>query len=227
MQPANDTDYKQLFTQLIKKQMLILGPEITLAKVKNVSGITVDPTGEVQNIEGDPQQLLQALINQFVELSGLIVKKTMESILTSYPGMMAMASSMGVAVGASTTSGGAAQAATVASQPETTTTGIPVTSSLPETLIKTDIPAAPSEPLPHQESVSQHPELVPQHQEPPSMSAMNLDSLSVQPNKPAPKASDTTSFSEKEMQDLNKALEDLSKTPLSTENAQPPTQPTQ
>ena len=213
MMPINDTDYKSLFTQLIKKQMLILGPEITLAKVKNVSGISVDPSGEVQDIQGDPQQLLQALINQFVELSGLIVKKTMESILTSYPGMMAMASSMGVAIGANTTSGGVAQASTLASTPEITSTAAPV--------LSTDIPAAPSESIPQQQ------EPAPIHLEPPSMSAMNLDSLSID-HKTPPKASPApTSFSEKEMQDLNKALEDLSKTALSTENAQPPTQPTQ
>lgn len=85
--PSNDSDYKQIFTQLIKKQMLILGPDITLAKVKNVPGLTVEATGEVINIQGDPQVLLQNLINQFVELSGMIVKKTMESILTSYPNL--------------------------------------------------------------------------------------------------------------------------------------------
>ncbi len=78
-------DNKKIFTEVIKRQMAILGPDITLAKVKNVSGIEVDSTGEVTNITGDPQMLLQELINQFVELSGLIVKKTMESILAAHP----------------------------------------------------------------------------------------------------------------------------------------------
>lgn len=83
----SESDYKQIFSELIKKQMLILGPQITLSKVKSVPGITVDANGEVTNIQGDSQALLQNLINQFVELSGLIVKKTMESILTSYPNL--------------------------------------------------------------------------------------------------------------------------------------------
>ncbi|HVT00801.1 MAG TPA: hypothetical protein VHE53_01035 [Patescibacteria group bacterium] len=81
---------KRVFSEIIKKQMAILGPDITLAKVKNVPGITVDQNGEVTAISGNPQELLQQLINQFVELSGLIVKKTMESILMSSPNGVAL-----------------------------------------------------------------------------------------------------------------------------------------
>lgn len=76
---------KRIFSEVIKRQIAILGPDITLAKVKNVPGIEVNSTGEVVNLQGDPQVLLQELINQFVELSGLIVKKTMESILATHP----------------------------------------------------------------------------------------------------------------------------------------------
>lgn len=78
-------DNKRIFSELIKRQIAILGPDITLAKVKNVSGIQVDANGDVLSINGDPQVLLNELIAQFVELSGLIVKKTMESILSSNP----------------------------------------------------------------------------------------------------------------------------------------------
>lgn len=84
MQPQT-TDYRQLFTEIIHKQIVILGPNITIAKAKNVQGIEVDSTGQVTALTGDPQILLQALISQFVELSGLIVKKTMESILAIHP----------------------------------------------------------------------------------------------------------------------------------------------
>lgn len=84
MPDQNTDNYNRLFTELIRKQIVVLGPDITLAKVRNIPGIEVDATGQVTKIEGDPQALLQNLINQFVELSGLIVKKTMESILTSY-----------------------------------------------------------------------------------------------------------------------------------------------
>src|SRR4030067_2958632 len=80
--PTSSTDYKQLITEVIKKQMVILGPNITLAKARNVSGLTITDDGTVTDLKGDPQELIQALIDQFVQLSGLIVKKTMEPLLS-------------------------------------------------------------------------------------------------------------------------------------------------
>jgi hypothetical protein len=87
MQPPANTDYKKLLTEVIQKQMVILGPSITLAKARNVKGLTVADDGTVVNIEGQPQALIQGLIDQFVQLSGLIVKKTMEPLLSMYPGV--------------------------------------------------------------------------------------------------------------------------------------------
>jgi hypothetical protein len=89
MQPPADTDYKKLLTEVIQKQMVILGPSITLAKARNVKGLTVADDGTVVNIEGQPQELIQGLIDQFVQLSGLIVKKTMEPLLAIYPNSVA------------------------------------------------------------------------------------------------------------------------------------------
>lgn len=85
MQQQNPADYKQLLTQVIQKQIVILGPTITLAKARNVKGLTVADDGTVTQIEGNPQALIQGLIDQFVQLSGLIVKKTMEPLLSIYP----------------------------------------------------------------------------------------------------------------------------------------------
>lgn len=85
MQPQTQEDYKKLLTQVIQKQMVILGPSITLAKARNVKGLTVSDDGTVVNMVGQPQALIQGLIDQFVQLSGLIVKKTMEPLLSAYP----------------------------------------------------------------------------------------------------------------------------------------------
>ncbi len=85
MQPPANTDYKKLLTEVIQKQMVILGPSITLAKARNVKGLTVADDGSVVNMDGQPQEMIQGLIDQFVQLSGLIVKKTMEPLLSMYP----------------------------------------------------------------------------------------------------------------------------------------------
>lgn len=196
MNPTKDTDYKQLFTQLIKKQILILGPDITLAKVKNVPGLTVNQNGEVQSIQGDPQAMLQMLINQFVELSGMIVKKTMESILTSYPGMA------GLAAGSLGMTGSPPQAPQPANNLVNTT--IPVSSDAKNPSVLQPVQA----PNPKPE----------EHPVPPPMSAMNLDSLSTPKEEVKKEENNPSSFSSKEMEDLNKALDQLSKAPLSSES---------
>lgn len=83
MQPKTDGDYKNLLTEVIKKQIVILGPTITLAKARNVKGLTVQDDGTVTDLQGNPQELIQSLIDQFVQLSGLIVKKTMEPLFAA------------------------------------------------------------------------------------------------------------------------------------------------
>lgn len=79
------TDYKKVLTEVIQKQMIILGPAITLAKARNVQGLTVADDGTITAMSGSPQVLIQSLIDQFVQLSGLIVKKTMEPLLANFP----------------------------------------------------------------------------------------------------------------------------------------------
>lgn len=85
MQPAIPNDYKKVLTEVIQKQIVILGPAITLAKARNVEGLTVAEDGTVTEMTGHPQELIQSLIDQFMQLSGLIVKKTMEPLLANYP----------------------------------------------------------------------------------------------------------------------------------------------
>lgn len=80
-------DFTKLLTEIIKKQIIILGPQIAVLKARNVAGLDVADDGTVRKIEGDPKSKLQELINEYVSLSGLIVKKTMEPLLEKYPGL--------------------------------------------------------------------------------------------------------------------------------------------
>lgn len=87
MQPQTIEDYQKLLTDVIKKQIVVLGPNITLAKARNVKGLTIADDGTVTQITANPQEVTQQLVNQFMELSGLIVKKTMEPLLSIHPGL--------------------------------------------------------------------------------------------------------------------------------------------
>ncbi len=74
-------EYKNLLTEVVKKQIIILGPNITLAKIKKVKGIAIDDTGTVTGISGQPQEITKQLIEEFRDLSEEIVRKTMKPIM--------------------------------------------------------------------------------------------------------------------------------------------------
>lgn len=201
MQPTTDTDYKKLFTQLVQKQILVLGPDITIAKAKNVPGLTIDEAGNVVNITGDPQQLLQALINQYVELSGMIVKKTMESILTSYPGMMGFGADQMM------------NSPLAASSPVSTQPVLPTS--------KNDTAITVDGLIDHNEANGDTDKKAPTDSdtygsEPPSITAVVApkDGDGLVPAAPQVIPEPTSS----EMKDLNKALEELATAPLTEES---------
>lgn len=77
--------YKDLITEVIAKQSIILGPDIAILKAKNIKEIKVTDDGKVLEISGDPGVALKKLIDQYVELSGQIVKTALNSIFIKYP----------------------------------------------------------------------------------------------------------------------------------------------
>lgn len=79
------TQYTALIGEIIKKQSLILGPEIAILKARSVPGLMVDNDGKVTGVGDNPKDTLQSLVDQYVELSGLIVKNALGSIFAKYP----------------------------------------------------------------------------------------------------------------------------------------------
>lgn len=78
-------DYKNLLTEIIKKQMDILGPEIGVKKAQKVPGLSVDDNGQVKDIKGDPQIVMQKLVEEYIALSGEIVKNILGPVFQKYP----------------------------------------------------------------------------------------------------------------------------------------------
>lgn len=74
-------DYQKVLTEVLQKQIIILGPTITLAKARNVAGLQVDDTGQVTALTGEGHAVSVKLLEQFRELSPLLVKKTMRPLL--------------------------------------------------------------------------------------------------------------------------------------------------
>ena len=77
--------YIALISEIIKKQSVILGPEISILKARSVPGLMVDNDGKVTGVGDNPKDTLQSLVDRYVELSGLIVKNALGSIFAKYP----------------------------------------------------------------------------------------------------------------------------------------------
>jgi len=84
---SDPSDHQALMSDLVKKQMVMLGPNLVLSKARQVAGLTVAEDGTVQAISGDPQKALQDLANTFMELSGQIAQMTLNALLEKYPGV--------------------------------------------------------------------------------------------------------------------------------------------
>ncbi|OGD92993.1 hypothetical protein A2697_05025 [Candidatus Curtissbacteria bacterium RIFCSPHIGHO2_01_FULL_41_44] len=80
-------DYQSLMSDLIKKQMIMLGPNLVLSKARQVKGLTVGDDGAVLAISGEAQTALQQLANEFMNLSGQIAQMTLNTLLAKYPGL--------------------------------------------------------------------------------------------------------------------------------------------
>lgn len=78
-------EYQKLLTEIIQKQIAILGPAIAVMKAKNIVGLQVGDDGTVTNVEGDAQEIVKKLVDQYVDLSGQIVKSALSSIFAKYP----------------------------------------------------------------------------------------------------------------------------------------------
>lgn len=82
--PEQD-EYKKMLTDLIQKQMVVLGPNIALDKARKVPKLKVADDGTVLDMDGDPQMVLKGVANEFMTLSGQIAQMTLNSLLEKYP----------------------------------------------------------------------------------------------------------------------------------------------
>ena len=82
---ADHEEYKKMLTDLIQKQMVVLGPNIALDKARKVPGLKIADDGTVMDISADGQMVLKGVANEFMTLSGQIAQMTLNSLLEKYP----------------------------------------------------------------------------------------------------------------------------------------------
>jgi hypothetical protein len=83
---ANE-DYTKMLTDLVQKQMVVLGPNIALDKARKIPGLKIADDGTVLEVSGDPQMVLKGVANEYMQLSGQIAQMTLNSLLEKYPQM--------------------------------------------------------------------------------------------------------------------------------------------
>lgn len=80
-------EYKNMLTDLIQKQMVVLGPNIALDKARKIPGLSVSNDGSVTDVSGEPQMVLKGVANEYMTLSGQIAQMTLNTLLEKYPQM--------------------------------------------------------------------------------------------------------------------------------------------
>jgi hypothetical protein len=82
--------YKKMLTDLVQKQMVVLGPNIALDKARKVPGVKIADDGTVLDMDGNPPMVLKGVANEYMTLSGQIAQMTLNSLLEKYPGIKAL-----------------------------------------------------------------------------------------------------------------------------------------
>ena len=78
-------DYKKAISDIIKKQMEIVGPVVALSVAQKATSVKVSPVGEVLEIIGDPKIALEQVAEAYIAFSGEISKMILKSVMKSYP----------------------------------------------------------------------------------------------------------------------------------------------
>lgn len=79
------TQYKNVLSDLIKKQIIMLGPNVALAQARKIPGFSINDQGDVTEIKDNPQQVLSSVAKQYMALSGAIAQMTLDSLIAKYP----------------------------------------------------------------------------------------------------------------------------------------------
>jgi hypothetical protein len=83
---ADETEnYKRALSDLIKKHMTILGPNIALDRAGKVPGLQIDQSGEVLSITGDARMVFKSVVHEYMGLSGQITQTVVRVLLEEHP----------------------------------------------------------------------------------------------------------------------------------------------
>lgn len=74
-------DMRQVLSQVINLQSVILGPAVAVRIARKVGGFTVDDAGNVTAISGDGDQILEDLVQEYAYFSGEKTEEYVKAVL--------------------------------------------------------------------------------------------------------------------------------------------------
>jgi hypothetical protein len=75
-------DYQKLLSDALQRQIIILGPKVALMTAKKVQGLTINDTGQIMKMTGNPEKVITQFLEEFRKLSSSLVKATMKPLLS-------------------------------------------------------------------------------------------------------------------------------------------------
>jgi len=78
-------DCKKAITEIVKKQMDIVGPAVALSVAQKATSVKLSASGEVMEIIGDPKTALEQVAESYINFSGEISKMILKSVMKTYP----------------------------------------------------------------------------------------------------------------------------------------------
>ena len=85
IQMALMEDCKKAITEIVKKQMDIVGPAVALSVAQKATSVKLSTSGEVMEIIGDPKTALEQVAESYINFSGEISKMILKSVMKTYP----------------------------------------------------------------------------------------------------------------------------------------------
>lgn len=81
--------YKKFLSDLIRRHMLILGPNIARDVAFGVQGLVIDSSGDVRELNGDQLLITKDLINGYINLSSPVTQLITYQLLEQNPDIKA------------------------------------------------------------------------------------------------------------------------------------------
>lgn len=77
--------YKKFITEFVREQMIVLGPNLAVDTANRAEGLEVNNKGQVVQIVGEGNMVLQLVVQEFLKLSPQLTNYSIHSLFVRYP----------------------------------------------------------------------------------------------------------------------------------------------